>query len=79
MCTSVTMDDLFIIHHEMGHIQYYIQYKDLHVDFRSGANPGFHEAVGDIMTLSVSTPKHLHTIGLLDEVEDDAGILKKNI
>lgn len=34
---------------------------------------GFHEAVGDVLALSVSTPKHLKEIGLLDEVTDDAG------
>jgi hypothetical protein len=27
---------------------------------------GFHEAVGDVMSLSVSTPKHLKEIGLLE-------------
>ena len=32
---------------------------------------GFHEAVGDVIALSVSTPKHLHKIGLLDKVTDD--------
>ena len=31
---------LVTIHHEMGHIQYYIQYKDLPLQFRSGANNG---------------------------------------
>jgi len=34
---------------------------------------GFHEAVGDVMSLSVSTPKHLHKIGLLDNITDDKG------
>ena len=40
MCTDITMEDLITIHHEMGHIQYYLQYKNLPVLFRSGANPG---------------------------------------
>ncbi|XP_062576365.1 uncharacterized protein LOC134238260 [Saccostrea cucullata] len=71
MCTAVNMEDLITIHHEMGHIQYYLQYKDLPVKFRRGANSGFHEAIGDTMALSVSTPKHLHRIGLLDEVQND--------
>jgi hypothetical protein len=64
-CTSVNMEDLVIAHHEMGHIQYFMQYKDLPVTFREGANPGFHEAIGDIMALSVSTPKHLYSLNLL--------------
>ncbi len=28
---------------------------------------GFHEAIGDLLALSVSTPKHLKKIGLLNE------------
>ena len=40
MCTKVDMDNLVTIHHEMGHIQYYIQYKDLPNEFRTGANSG---------------------------------------
>ncbi|XP_034715811.1 angiotensin-converting enzyme [Etheostoma cragini] len=68
-CTVVTMDDLITVHHEMGHVQYFLQYKDQPVSFRDGANPGFHEAIGDVLALSVSTPKHLQSIGLLDKVE----------
>ncbi|XP_036393879.1 angiotensin-converting enzyme [Megalops cyprinoides] len=70
-CTVVTMDDLITVHHEMGHVQYFLQYKDQPISFRDGANPGFHEAIGDVLALSVSTPKHLHSIGLLDKVENN--------
>lgn len=35
--------------------------------FRSGANPGFHEAIGDTMAISVANPRHLVEIGLLDK------------
>ncbi|XP_051014842.1 angiotensin-converting enzyme [Acomys russatus] len=70
-CTQVTMEQLSTVHHEMGHVQYYLQYKDLHISLRSGANPGFHEAIGDVLALSVSTPAHLHKIGLLDHVDND--------
>lgn len=59
------MDQLFTAHHELGHIQYYLQYQHLPSVYREGANPGFHEAVGDVLALSVSTPKHLEKIGLL--------------
>ncbi|XP_054986975.1 angiotensin-converting enzyme isoform X2 [Sorex araneus] len=71
-CTRVTMDQLSTVHHEMGHIQYYLQYKDQAVPLRQGANPGFHEAIGDVLALSVSTPDHLHKIGLLDQVTNDS-------
>ncbi|XP_005238861.1 angiotensin-converting enzyme [Falco biarmicus] len=70
-CTVVNMDDLITVHHEMGHVQYFLQYMDQPISFRDGANPGFHEAVGDVMALSVSTPKHLHSINLLDQVTEN--------
>nr|XP_016945659.1 angiotensin-converting enzyme [Drosophila suzukii] len=64
-CTLVLQDQLFTIHHELGHIQYFLQYQHQPSVYRTGANPGFHEAVGDVLALSVSTPKHLEKIGLL--------------
>uniref|UniRef100_A0A3P9JMD2 Angiotensin-converting enzyme n=1 Tax=Oryzias latipes TaxID=8090 RepID=A0A3P9JMD2_ORYLA len=70
-CTVVAMDDLITVHHEMGHVQYFLQYKDQPVSFRDGANPAFHEAIGDVLAMSVSTPKHLKSIGLLDKVEEN--------
>ncbi|XP_013394530.1 angiotensin-converting enzyme-like [Lingula anatina] len=70
-CTDITMDDLITVHHEMGHVEYYLQYKEQPVVYRRGANPGFHEAVGDVLALSVSTPTHLKEIGLLDNVTND--------
>merc|ERR1719283_399897 len=66
MGTVHNQDDFITIHHEMGHIQYYQQYAHQPVIFRSGANPGFHEAIGDTLALAVSTPKHLIEVGLLD-------------
>ena len=72
-CTDVTQAQLVTAHHELGHIQYYLQYWDLPSVFRTGANPGFHEAVGDLMALSVNTPKHLKEIGLLDTISNDNG------
>ena len=42
MCTQVRLQDLITVHHEMGHIQYYIPYKDKPIEFREGANPGTH-------------------------------------
>jgi peptidyl-dipeptidase A len=65
------MEDLVTIHHEMGHIEYYLQYKEQPVVFREGANPGFHEAIGDLLALSVSTPGHLNKVGLFNPLVDD--------
>ena len=43
MCTVVEMSYFQTVHHEMGHIEYYMAYKDQPAVFRSGANSGFHE------------------------------------
>ena len=32
--------------------------------------------MGDVLSLSVSTPEHLNKVGLLDEVSNDAGKIK---
>ncbi|KAF7253672.1 Angiotensin-converting enzyme 2 [Varanus komodoensis] len=66
MCTKVNMDDFLTAHHEMGHIEYDMAYSDLPILLRGGANEGFHEAVGEIMSLSAATPKHLKSLGLLE-------------
>ena len=70
-CTEINARYLETIQHEMGHIQYYIQYKDLPRVYKDGANPGFQEAVGDVMGLSVSTPAHLQKINLLTNYTAD--------
>ena len=40
MCTLVNVDNVYTVHHEMGHIQYAMQYKDHAFLFREGANSG---------------------------------------
>ncbi|XP_020279066.1 angiotensin-converting enzyme-like isoform X2 [Pseudomyrmex gracilis] len=70
-CTRVTMEDLLSTHYEMAHLQYYLQYKDHPLLFRNEAIPGFYEAVGDAIVLSVFTPQHLHKIGLYSNLTDD--------
>uniref|UniRef100_A0A1I8I4W8 Angiotensin-converting enzyme n=1 Tax=Macrostomum lignano TaxID=282301 RepID=A0A1I8I4W8_9PLAT len=65
-CTEITGHYLAVTHHEMGHIQYFQQYEKQPVVFRDGANPGFHEAIGDTIELSVMTPGHLRKLGLLE-------------
>lgn len=70
-CTRINMEDLLTAHHEMGHIQYDLQYKNQPTVFKDGANPGFHEAVGDTIALSASTPEHLQEIGLLADASTD--------
>ena len=68
MCTKVNQEDLITLHHELGHDYYYLHYYKLPVLFQSGANDGFHEAIGDTIALSI-TPAYLKQVGLLDEVK----------
>ncbi|XP_059211362.1 angiotensin-converting enzyme 2 [Centropristis striata] len=65
MCTKVNMEDFLTVHHEMGHNQYQMAYRNLSYLLRDGANEGFHEAVGEIMSLSAATPTHMQSLGLL--------------
>jgi len=64
MCTEVNAEDFETIHHEMGHIEYFMQYRHQSNLFRTGANAAFHEAVGDTVSLSVSTLQHLYDVQL---------------
>jgi len=66
MCTEVNEADFEVVHHEMGHIEYSMQYRHLANLFRTGANAAFHEAVGDTVALSVSTLQHLYDVQLSD-------------
>ncbi|RKH06647.1 M2 family metallopeptidase [Corallococcus carmarthensis] len=68
MCIKPTEEDLVTIHHELGHDYYYTYYYKLPVLFQAGANDGFHEAIGDALTLSI-TPAYLQQAGLLSAVE----------
>lgn len=76
MCTKVNGEDFVTVHHELGHNFYQRAYKDQPALFQAGANDGFHEAIGDMIALSV-TPEYLKQIGLIDKVPngDDTGFL----
>jgi len=73
MCTNIVHSDLIIVHHEMGHIEYDLAYKDQPYAYRDGANPGFHEAIGDTIALSVETPNYLKSVGLLNSINQSDG------
>jgi peptidyl-dipeptidase A len=74
MCTDPTEEDLVTIYHELGHIYYYLYYSELPPIFRRGANDGFHEAIGDALTLSM-TPGYYQAVGLLGDYREDANAL----
>lgn len=67
MCIKINEEDLTVVHHELGHNYYYHYYHNLPVLYQSGAHDGFHEAIGDALTLSI-TPSYLQKIGLLGPV-----------
>lgn len=69
----MTIEDLLSIFHQMGHIQYFLQYQNLSILFRAGANPAFEEAVGSMITLSASSHKHLLNRGLLSLQHQNSG------
>lgn len=76
MCTEVTSEDFQTVHHELGHNFYQRAYKDQPIFYKDGANDGFHEAIGDMIGLSI-TPEYLVDIGLLDQSDvpgEDADI-----
>lgn len=80
MCTQVNADDFYTVHHELGHNYYQRAYKDQPFLFKNGANDGFHEAIGDFVGLSATTPTYLNQIGLLETVpgeEEDIPFLLK--
>lgn len=67
MCIKPIEEDLFTVYHELGHVYYYLWYKDQPPLFQDGAHDGFHEAIGDAVNLSV-TPAYLRKIGLVGDV-----------
>jgi peptidyl-dipeptidase A len=67
MCMEPTAQDLYSVYHELGHVYYYLAYRNQPAIFREGAHDGFHEAIGDTVNLSV-TPGYLRKIGLIGDV-----------
>ena len=70
MCIEKNEEDFITIHHELGHIFYYQAYNHLPTLFQGGANDGFHEAFGDLLTLSI-TPEYLKKINFINQDEAD--------
>ena len=77
MCIDITAEDFHTIHHELGHNYYQRAYGGQRFLYRDSAHDGFHEAIGDTVSLSV-TPEYLVRIGLLREAppaDGDLGLL----
>ena len=67
-CITMTADDFYTVHHELGHNMYQRAYSDQPYLFQGGANDGFHEAIGDFAGLNALTPDYLKRLGLIDTV-----------
>ena len=79
MCIKENADDFVVIHHELGHNYYQRAYNKQDLLHLNGANDGFHEAIGDMIALSI-TPEYLVQIDMLDpaqvpSADKDIGLL----
>lgn len=72
MCIGVNDQDFVTIHHELGHNYYQRAYQTQTPLYRTSANDGFHEGIGDTIALSI-TPDYLVRVGLLDSAPSDDG------
>ena len=70
MCIQITGEEFATIHQELGHSYYQRAYKEQPTLFMNSANDGFHEALGDTISLSV-TPSYMVQIGLLESLPPD--------
>jgi peptidyl-dipeptidase A len=79
MCIKENADDFVVIHHELGHNYYQRAYNKQDMLHLTGANDGFHEAIGDMIALSI-TPEYLVQIDMLPpeqvpSADKDIGLL----
>lgn len=51
----------------MAHVYYFLSFWGQPFMYRDSANPGFYNAVGDMMSLFSSSPEHLAKMGLLKD------------
>jgi len=72
MCIRINDEDFVVIHHELGHNYYQRAYQHQDPLYRTSANDGFHEGIGDTVALSI-TPEYLVKVGLLNRMPTDDG------
>ncbi|XP_066598720.1 angiotensin-converting enzyme-like isoform X2 [Prorops nasuta] len=64
-CLKPRRDDLEIIYHELGHVQYFMAYQNQSTLFRNGINEAFHEAIGDSVTYGATSFQNLLRLDLV--------------
>ena len=65
-CVKIDEEDLRTLHHELGHIYYYLAYNKQAPLFQNGAHDGFHEGIGDAIALSM-THGYYQQLGLIEK------------
>jgi peptidyl-dipeptidase A len=71
MCIQINEEDFTTVHHELGHNYYQMAYAGQPFFYRDSANDAFHEAIGDTIALSVTSP-YLKQINLIDKVPEQS-------
>lgn len=66
VCGFKRLYDLYVITHEIGHIQQYMMTKHQPSTFQSG-NSVIQETIGDSIFLALMTPMHLNRLQLIDD------------
>lgn len=67
LCSDHSLDDLYVILHEMGHLQYYAATEQQPIEIFKDANSALQESIGDALYLGFMTPPNLNRIGLLPD------------
>ncbi|XP_045449170.1 angiotensin-converting enzyme-like [Melitaea cinxia] len=49
----------------LGHVQYFMHYRNLQPLYRDGPNPAFHDAISDIVAIQLTSPKYLQTLSFV--------------
>jgi peptidyl-dipeptidase A len=65
-CVEPDQESLMTMYHEIGHLYYDLAYNPQPYIFQGGAHDGFHEAIGDVMRMSL-TPAYFMSIGLASQ------------
>ena len=74
MCIEINEENFTTVHHELGHNYYQMAYSGQPFLYRDSANDAFHEAIGDTIALSVTSP-YLKQIKLIDKVPEQSADL----
>ncbi|KAJ9582337.1 hypothetical protein L9F63_003325, partial [Diploptera punctata] len=77
ICAEVSAEDFYVIHHEMGHVEYYMAYKNQPVIFQDGATSALQESVGDAIMYGVMTSSHLERLGLGSQQDEFVNLLRQ--